>query len=65
MSAGPGNYVTVHTPAGRASDKHPTWSIVKSPVCYLKAASRQLTFGFWKGACRSPTRQAGWRPAVR
>lgn len=28
---------------------HPTWSIGKSPVCYLKAASRHLTFGFWKG----------------
>ena len=29
---------------------HPTWSIGNAPVCYLKAASRHLTFGFWKGA---------------
>jgi hypothetical protein len=29
---------------------HPTWSIGKAPVCYLKAASQHLTFGFWKGA---------------
>jgi hypothetical protein len=29
---------------------HPTWSIGKQPVCYLKAATRHLTFGFWHGA---------------
>jgi hypothetical protein len=29
---------------------HPTWSIGKHPVCYLKAASKHLTFGFWRGA---------------
>jgi hypothetical protein len=29
---------------------HPTWSIGKQPVCYLKAASKHVTFGFWKGA---------------
>lgn len=29
---------------------HPTWSVGKAPVCYLKAASQHLTFGFWKGA---------------
>jgi hypothetical protein len=29
---------------------HPTWSFGKEPVCYLKAASAHLTFGFWKGA---------------
>jgi hypothetical protein len=30
---------------------HPTWSIGKEPVCYLKMASpKHLTFGFWKGA---------------
>ena len=29
---------------------HPTWSIGKQPVCYLKAASRHVTFGFWRGA---------------
>jgi hypothetical protein len=29
---------------------HPTWSIGKAPVCYLKAASHHLTFGFWRGA---------------
>jgi hypothetical protein len=28
----------------------PTWSIGKDPVCYLKAASRHITFGFWRGA---------------
>jgi hypothetical protein len=29
---------------------HPTWSVGTEPVCYLKAASRHVTFGFWKGA---------------
>jgi hypothetical protein len=29
---------------------HPTWSIGKRPVCYLKAARRHITFGFWQGA---------------
>jgi hypothetical protein len=29
---------------------HPTWSVGKRPVCYLKAASRHVTFGFWRGA---------------
>jgi hypothetical protein len=29
---------------------HPTWSVGKEPVCYLKAASRHVTFGFWQGA---------------
>ena len=29
---------------------HPTWSLGKRPVCYLKAASRHATFGFWRGA---------------
>jgi hypothetical protein len=29
---------------------HPTWSIGKQPVCYLKAASKRVTFGFWRGA---------------
>jgi hypothetical protein len=29
---------------------HPTWSIGREPVCYLKAASRHVTFGFWRGA---------------
>ena len=29
---------------------HPTWSIGKKPVCYLKAASKHVTFGFWHGA---------------
>jgi hypothetical protein len=28
----------------------PVWSVGKEPVCYLKAASRHVTFGFWKGA---------------
>jgi hypothetical protein len=29
---------------------HPTWSVGKEPVCYLKAASAHVTFGFWRGA---------------
>jgi hypothetical protein len=29
---------------------HPTWSLSTQPVCYLKAASKHVTFGFWKGA---------------
>ena len=29
---------------------HPTWSVGKKPVCYLKAASQHVTFGFWHGA---------------
>jgi hypothetical protein len=29
---------------------HPTWSLGKQPVCYLKAASAHVTFGFWQGA---------------
>jgi hypothetical protein len=29
---------------------HPTWSVGREPVCYLKGASRHVTFGFWRGA---------------
>jgi hypothetical protein len=29
---------------------HPTWSLGKTPVCYLKTASKHVTFGFWHGA---------------
>jgi hypothetical protein len=29
---------------------HPTWSLGKTPVCYLKVASKHITFGFWHGA---------------
>ena len=29
---------------------HPTWSLGKTPVCYLKAASKHVTFGLWHGA---------------
>ena len=29
---------------------HPTWTLGKKPVCYLKAASTHVTFGFWHGA---------------
>jgi hypothetical protein len=29
---------------------HPTWSLGRTPVCYLRAASHHLTFGFWHGA---------------
>jgi hypothetical protein len=28
----------------------PVWSIGKEPVCYAKAASKHVTFGFWRGA---------------
>jgi hypothetical protein len=28
----------------------PVWSIRKKPVCYLKAPSEHVTFGFWHGA---------------
>jgi hypothetical protein len=28
---------------------HPTWSLGKQPVCYLKGASKHVTFGFWRG----------------
>ena len=34
----------------RVSHRCPTWSPGKQPVCYLKAASRHVTFGFWHGA---------------
>ena len=29
---------------------HPTWSLGKRPICYLKGASKHVTFGFWQGA---------------
>ena len=29
---------------------HPTWSLGKKPVCYLKGASKHVTFGFRHGA---------------
>ncbi len=30
---------------------HPTWSLGKEPICYLKmATSTHLTFGFWRGS---------------
>jgi hypothetical protein len=29
---------------------HPTWSLGKAPVCYLKRASNHVTVGFWRGA---------------
>jgi hypothetical protein len=29
---------------------HPTWSLGKTPVWYLKAASKHITLGFWHGA---------------
>ena len=29
---------------------HPTWSLRKTPLCYVKAASKHVTFGFWHGA---------------
>jgi hypothetical protein len=37
---------------------HPTWSLGKTPVCYLKAASQHITFGFWHGASiKDPSRR--------
>jgi hypothetical protein len=39
--------------AGAVWHGHPVWSLGpapgKSPVCYLKAYSTYLTFGFWRG----------------
>jgi hypothetical protein len=29
---------------------HPTWSFGKTPVSYLKTATKHITFGFWHGA---------------
>lgn len=29
---------------------HPTWSLGKQPLCYLKGATKHVTFGFWRGA---------------
>lgn len=39
---------------------HPTWSLGKKPVCYLKGASQHVTFGFWQP--RSTIPPAGSRP---
>ncbi|WP_329521932.1 DUF1801 domain-containing protein [Spirillospora sp. NBC_01491] len=39
--------------AGALYHAHPVWSLGpapgKSPVCYLKAYSAYVTFGFWRG----------------
>ena len=39
--------------AGAVYHGHPVWSLGptpgKSPVCYLKAYSAYVTFGFWRG----------------
>lgn len=32
---------------------HPTWKLGKAPVCLLKAYTRHLTFGLWRGAAVS------------
>jgi hypothetical protein len=39
-------------PGAQAAIKwaHPTWSLGRHPVCYLKAATAHVTFGFWRGA---------------
>ena len=29
---------------------HPTWNLGGKPICYLKGASKHVTFGFWRGA---------------
>jgi hypothetical protein len=41
-----------HLDGARSAIKwaQPVWSIGKEPVCYLKAASKHVTFGFWRGA---------------
>lgn len=43
--------------AGALWHGHPVWSLGpapgKSPVCYLKAYSAYVTFGFWKGQALS------------
>jgi hypothetical protein len=28
---------------------HPTWSIGRAPICYLRTASKHVTFGLWRG----------------
>jgi hypothetical protein len=44
--------IDAHTPDMHSAIKwaHPTWSLDKQPICYLKAASAHITFGFWRGA---------------
>ncbi|WP_219419092.1 DUF1801 domain-containing protein [Pseudonocardia nigra] len=43
--------------AGGVWHGHPVWSLGaapgKSPVCYVKAYSAHVTFGFWKGRALS------------
>jgi len=34
---------------------HPTWSLGGTPVCYLKAASTYITFGFWCPSIDDPS----------
>jgi hypothetical protein len=34
---------------------HPTWSLGETPVCYLKAASTYITFGFWCTSIDDPS----------
>ncbi len=29
---------------------HPTWKLSKAPVCLVKAYTRHVTFGLWRGA---------------
>jgi hypothetical protein len=44
--------IDAHLPDAQSAIKwaHPTWSLGKQPICYLKAASSHITFGFWRGA---------------
>ena len=62
MAALPAPLVAVASEARRVIDSefegadsaikwaHPTWTIGKRPVCYLRGASQHATFGFWRGA---------------
>jgi hypothetical protein len=37
-------------PTLRSAGRTPLGASEKTPVCYLKAASKHVTFGFWHGA---------------
>ena len=52
--------VDTHLPEASSAIKWaiPTWSLGKEPICYLKAASKHVTLGFWHGAAiKDPSRR--------
>jgi len=67
IAALPPELLTVADAARRVIDRHlpeatsaikwaiPTWSVGKQPVCYLRAATKHITFGFWQGAAIEDT----------